>query len=119
MEPHTRSPLGDATQRNARQLALLGILLQALHVLFGFTAIIGVIITQTRIDSTRETIYYSHLQWQFVTFWMALTGYTCGFYFWATQATPWIVAAVLALIIYRLAVSIRAWILQRTIDRWL
>ena len=114
-EPANSSP--DKQIQAARQLALLGILLQALHVLFGVTAIIGVLVTQTRAASTDGTVYRSQLRWQFGTFWIAFSGYTIAFHSWVNQQNPWLVPAVLALVIYRLWVSISYWVNRKAISR--
>jgi len=95
--------------RGVRQLVLLGIVLQVLHFLFGITAIIGVLVTQTRTDSARGTIYESQLRWQFVTFWMGLAGYAMGFYVWAVYGTPWLVPLTLLIVLYRLMISAIYW----------
>lgn len=118
MEPQVAVPPIQTATKNARQLALLGMLLQFLHILFGITAIIGVIVTQTHKHNTLGSVYQSHLRWQFVTFWIALVGYASGFYLWITHSTPWLAAAVLALVNYRLIVNYLAWINRRAIDRW-
>lgn len=107
----------DKQTKDARQLALLGILLQALHVLFGVTAIIGVLVTQTRAASTDGTVYRSQLRWQFGTFCIAMAGYAIAFYIWATQQNPWFVPAVLAIVTYRLWVSTCYWIKRRALCR--
>lgn len=103
--------------RSARQLAMLGILLQGLHVLFGITAIISVLVAHAKIRSTQGTVYYSHLRWQIATFWLALTGYGVGFYIWMTHQYPWVVLAVLAWVIYRLIINIYCWRSQIAIER--
>ena len=103
--------------RDARQLVLLGILLQALHVLFGVTAIIGVLVTQTRTHSTKGSVYQSHLHWQFVTFWIGATGYAAGFYVWVTHGNPWLVLLVLFIVLYRLVVSAIYWRAAKAMHR--
>jgi len=114
---NTQPPASESTDHQARQLALLGILLQALHVLFGITAIIGVLVAHTKIGSTQGTIYYSHLRWQIATFWMAFAGYAAGLYIWTSQQYPWMTLAVLAWVIYRLIISLRYWRKSAAIDR--
>lgn len=93
----------------ARQLALLGILLQGLHVLFGITAVIGVLVAHTKLKETENTPYHSHLRWQITTFWFALGGYVIGFYLWFEQQYPYVVIAVLAWVIYRTLVNLSCW----------
>ena len=101
----------------ARQLVLLGILLQALHILFGVTAIIGVLITQTRIESTRSTVYHSQLRWQFVTFWVALSGYAIGLYLWLHANVLWGLITTFLIVLYRILVSAVHWRQASAIQR--
>lgn len=113
----TKVSESEAQTRDSRQLVLLGIVLQVLHILFGVTAIIGVLVTQTRTDSTRGTVYESQLRWQFVTFWMGLAGYAMGFYVWATYGNPWLVPLILLIIMYRLVVSAVYWRAEKPMKR--
>lgn len=101
----------------SRQLALLGILLQCLHVLFGITAIIGVLITHNKIHSTTGTVYYSQLRWQLITFWVGFFAYAVAIYLWLTQSMIWPVALVLAFVLYRLITSIVFWRQARALER--
>ena len=110
-------PASQTQIRDARQLALLGILLQALHVLFGVTAIIGVLVTQTRTRSTEGSVYRSQLRWQFVTFWIGVVGYAMGFYQWATHGNSWLLVLVLLVVFYRIVVSAIYWRAAKTINR--
>lgn len=107
----------EAQTRQARQLVLLGIMLQALHILFGITAFIGVLVTQTRIDSTQGSVYESQLRWQFVTFWIGLAGYAIGFYVWASHGSPWLVLLVLFFLLYRLVISATYWRAAKALRR--
>lgn len=104
-------------QYKARQLALLGIILQSLHFLFGITAVLGMLIAHTRINTTDNTIYRSHLIWQLVTFWAGLAAYSLAFWFWLARGQAWPIPAVAAFVIYRLLVNIQYWIAQRPIQR--
>lgn len=118
MTPRATVPPVQLAKDNARRLTLFGMLLQILHVLFGVTALLGIIITQTHKHTTAGSVYESHLRWQFVTFWMGLAGYVPAFYLWITQSTPWLVVAVFILVAYRIIVSCNAWARHRPIDRW-
>jgi len=58
-----------------RQFILLGVLLQALHVLFGITAIFGMYLNHNRLPTMQSDLWRSHCRWQLTTFWMG-----AGFY---------------------------------------
>jgi len=107
----------DGQIQQCRRLALLGILLQALHILFGVTAIIGMLIAHTRLDSTHGTLYYSHLKWQLVTFWLALPAYAAAAWLWLFADSHWPVLMVAAFVVYRLAVSVHYWWSEQPINR--
>jgi uncharacterized membrane protein len=109
----------DRVVDRARQLALLGIVLQALHVLFGVTAIIGVLVTQTRIRSTVGTVYYSQLRWQFVTFWIALCGYAIGLYLWLNANLMSGILTTFVVVLYRILVNVWHWKRATAIQRFL
>ncbi|MFK7995914.1 MAG: hypothetical protein AB8B87_17390 [Granulosicoccus sp.] len=108
-----------AWEHRARQLALLGIVLLALHLLFGITAIISVLVAHTKINSTQETVYHSHLRWQIATFWLGLAGYAMGFYVWSAYQYPYAVLAVLAWVFYRLFINVHHWRGKSEITRFL
>lgn len=99
----------DKSTDAARRLALLGILLQTLHVLFGVTAIIGVLVTQMNVTATHGTVYHSQLKWQFTTFWIGLAGYAATFYLWLNHQIVWGVVVIFLVIVYRLCVSAWHW----------
>ena len=103
--------------QGARQLALLGILLQSLHVLFGITAVIGVLVAHTKIGDTKGTLYQSHLRWQIVTFWLALGGYAIGLYLWISQHFPYMMLVVLVWVIYRILFNVHCWRKHVAIER--
>jgi len=94
-------------------------LLQALHVLFGVTAIIGLLVTHSRRAITEGTVYHSQLRWQFITFWLAAAGYSIGFYLWVSHQYIWVLPAVLIFLVYRLVVGTLYWRSERTLTRWL
>ncbi|MFK7890734.1 MAG: hypothetical protein AB8B63_07945 [Granulosicoccus sp.] len=101
----------------ARSLALLGMLLQAMHAMFGITAIIGVLIAHVNLAATRETVYYSHLRWQIATFWYALAGYAAAVWLWLEYGTGWPVIIPALFVVYRLLVNLYYWRSQRQIVR--
>lgn len=53
-----------------RRFALLGVLLQALHVLFGVTALLGMFLTLGRLSSMTSDLWREHCRWQLTTFWV-------------------------------------------------
>lgn len=59
-----------------RRFAILGVLLQALHVLFGVTAILGMYLTLGRIKTLHNPLWREHCQWQLKTFWIGAILYT-------------------------------------------
>ena len=99
----------DSTLYAGRRLVLLGMLLQMLHVLFGVTAVIGMLVTQMSIKSTQGTVYYSQLKWQFITFWIGLAGYVVAFYLWLSHQFVWGFGIVFAVVTYRLWISVWHW----------
>jgi len=113
----SKEPALAAGTRDARQLVLLGIVLQALHILFGVTAIIGVLVTQTRAHVIQDSIYESHILWQFITFWIGSAGYAIGFYSWATYGNPWLVLFILLVVLYRLVISAIYWKAAKAMNR--
>jgi len=108
--------MDDATE-SARQLTLLGILLQCLHVLFGVTAIIGVLIAHSKQPSTTGTVYHSQLRWQIITFWFGLLAYAVSSYLWITQSITWPAALAFAFVLYRLITSVVFWQQARPLER--
>lgn len=87
--------------------------------LFGITAIIGVLIAHTRLTSIKNTVYHSQIRWQIVTFWTAFTGYIAGFWLWSEQGQIWLLLLVALFVAYRLAVSVVYWRTARDIPRLL
>ena len=63
----------DRTQQ-AHRLAVLVYLLYLLGILFGVTALVGVIINHTNLPKTRDTHAYSHFVWQIASFWILCAG---------------------------------------------
>jgi len=107
----------ESPEQKARQLVLLGMLLQGLHILFGITAIIGVLVAHTTINRTSGTVYHSQLRWQIATFWLALAGYAGGLYLWTVKQYPYLMYAVLAWVIYRLTIGLYCWRREIAINR--
>lgn len=83
------------TQR-AHKLAVLVYLLYLFGVLFGVTALIGVIINHTHIQRTRETHAHSHFIWQIVSFWILFAGVVTFILLWPGVYGKWL--AILCLL---------------------
>jgi len=58
----------------ARRLPLLGYLLYLFGILFGITALIGVIVNHIKLPQTRDHCARSHLVWQIFSFWILFAG---------------------------------------------
>ena len=101
----------------ARRLALLGLILQSLHVLFGFTAVMGMFINHMLIDQSKDTIYHSQLRWQLITFWVSAALYTVAFIIWRNYALGWPAIAVFTFTLYRIGVGIYYFKAEQPLDR--
>lgn len=109
--------MADGNEHAARQLVLLGILLQGLHVLFGITAIAGMCINHVLIAKTDNTIYRSHIRWQLITFWVCAALYFVAFLIWHHTGSLWPIFAVFWLSVYRIGVSIHHYAQVRAITQ--
>lgn len=109
--------MADRKQAQARRLSMLILLLFALHVLFGITAVIGVLIAHTSLAATQGTPYHSHLTWQIGTFWSALVGYSLAFMMWRSTGVAWPALLVMAFVAYRLSVHLHHWLVRKPIER--
>lgn len=115
---HQDNPPESGTLNNrARNLSLLLLILMALHVFWGLTAIMAVLIAHVKLASTRDTIYHSHLIWHIKTFWAGFCGYAVAIWAWSTHDLQWPVLAMFAFIAYRLAVHLRHWMTYQSISR--
>jgi uncharacterized membrane protein len=99
-----RTPEQIAGLKNVTQL-VYG--LQALSFLFGFTAIVGVVINYVKRDDARGTLLENHFDWQIRTFWWGVL--------WV------VVGTALALIVVGFAVLFVAWVwmIYRVAKGWL
>lgn len=88
------------------KIVLLGYLLQALHVVFGITAIIGMLIAHIKGKSFTEPAARSHCRWQLVTFWVAAPLYIASFWWWIHSGNWWPIIAVLGIVCLRI---LRGW----------
>lgn len=101
----------------ARRLVVLGLLLQALHVLFGITAIMGMFINHMLVEKSKDTLYYSHIRWQLMTFWVSAALYALAFYAWLQLGLLWPAVLVLLFTIYRIGIGIYYFITDQPIER--
>lgn len=102
---------------SAKRLVVLGLLLQVLHVLFGFTAVMGMFINHMLIDQSKDTIYHSQLRWQLVTFWVSAILYVLAFVVWLKLGLLWPAVLVLLFTIYRIGTSTYYCMTDRPIQR--
>jgi len=103
----------------ARRLVILGILLQALHVLFGFTAVMGMFINHMLIDQSKNTVYHSHIRWQLITFWVSAILYVMAFGIWIKLGLLWPLLLVLLFAFYRIGICTYYCIIDQPIERLL
>lgn len=101
----------------ARQLALLGILLQALHILFGITAVIGVLIAHVQLERASGSVYHSQIRWQIITFWTGLFAYALAAILWLRLGITWPVWLAFIYTVYRIGSSIWFWSARQSVNR--
>jgi len=106
-------------ENSAKKLVVLGLLLQALHVLFGFTAIMGMFINHMLIDQSKNTVYHSQIRWQLVTFWLCAVLYFLSFLAWHNTGALWPAATVLLFSCYRIGISIYYCMVAEPIERFI
>lgn len=107
----------ESSEETARKKSLLGIILLALHPLFGVTAIMGMLISTMSLKSTEGTQYHSHLKWQIVTFWIGFVAYALGFWYWSAFGQMWAIVIAFGVIAYRLSVNINHWVNRLALHR--
>jgi uncharacterized membrane protein len=88
---------------------MLGIILLALHPLFGITAVIGMLISTIGLRSVEGTIYHSHLKWQISTFWIGLIAYVIAFALRRTFGLTWPIFISFGFVFYRLSTNLKHW----------
>lgn len=98
----TESAQRAGADKAARDQTLMVYLLYALHLLFGITALIGVIVCHTKKDVTANTLYASHNHWQIVTFWTAVVGYVAALYYIVRFGSTLILMVTLVWTLYRI-----------------
>lgn len=106
-----------AQNNPAKRLVVLGLLLQSFHVLFGFTAVIGMFINHMLIDQSKGTVYYSQLRWQLVTFWVCAALYALAFLGWLHLGLLWPAVLVLLFTLYRIGTCTYYCIINQPIER--
>lgn len=107
----------EANDDPARRLVILGLLLQALHVLFGFTAIMGMFINHMLIDQSKNTVYHSHIRWQLITFWVCAVLYALAFAAWYYQGILWPGVTVLLFTFYRIGICAYYCLIDEPLER--
>jgi len=108
-----------ASMDQPRRQSILGIILLALHPLFGITAVIGMLISSTSLKSVEGTIYHSHLKWQISTFWFGLAAYVIAFSVWRSFGLTWPIVAAFFFVAYRVSTNFRHWSQHEPLNRLL
>lgn len=99
-------PLPTPPQRTAQ----LGYLLFALGLLFGVTAIIGMLINHVKLADTRGTLHYPHLLFQLASFWLVTLLLIIGYVVWpATFSDPATLGALLGWAACWIGGGLRLW----------
>ena len=109
--------MNDTNDNPAKRLVILGVLLQTLHVLFGFTAIMGMFINHMLIEQSKDTVYHSHIRWQIVTFWLTAALYLLAFIAWFYFGALWPAVTVLLFAFYRIGISTYYYMVEEPIER--
>lgn len=81
--------------------------LQAAFFLFGFTALVAIIINYVKKDDVYGTWLESHFRWQIRTFWIALAWSSFG------------VLTLLIIIGYPILIAAGVWVIYRIVKGWL
>ncbi len=103
---HDQPSEPDALIQQATRLGVLGYLLQLLHVLFGVTAVMGMLINHTRGSDVKGTYVESHIRWQVVSFWLLGAAYILAFFYWHSSGNHWLILLTLVVALYRIG---RGW----------
>jgi len=108
-----------AREAKSRSLAWLGLLLQVFGVMFGITALIGMLISATKIKETDGTIYQSHLKWQIVTFWLGAIAAIASYVAYTKTGSTWPMILAGMFILYRVLTTFFMLIEKQAIKRWI
>jgi len=106
-ELHNSSGSAPTATQAARNLALLVYVLQAVGVVIGLSAIIGIVINYVKRKDVQGTFVASHFTWQIKTFWYTLLGL-----FISALLLSVGIGALLALIV-------AIWYIYRIVKGWL
>ena len=96
---------------------MLGIILLALHPLFGITAVIGMLISSMSLKSVEGTPYHSHLKWQIATFWIGLAAYIIAFFAWRSFGLTWPIVIAFAFVAFRVATNLYRWLNHKSLGK--
>ncbi|MGM0951968.1 MAG: DUF4870 family protein [Pseudomonadota bacterium] len=92
--------------RNARNLAIVVYILQALSFfLGGVTALVGVIVNYVKMDEVQGTWLEPHFRWQIRTFWIGLLWTVIGFVTTMLIVGWFILVGIAIWVIYRVVVG--------------
>lgn len=92
--------------RNARNLAIVVYILQALlFFLGGITALVGVIVNYVKLDEVRGTWLEPHFRWQIRTFWIGLLWTVIGLVTTMLIVGWFILVGIAIWVIYRVVVG--------------
>lgn len=68
---------------------LLGVLLQALHFVFGVTAIFGMFLNVSRLPKLKSSKWQDHCRWQITTFWIGAVLYAVTLFIGSSKGIWW------------------------------
>ena len=102
-----------------RRFVLLGVLLQALHILFGVTAFLGMFLNVSRLPSMNNALWRTQCRWQITTFWVGAALYTITLItgFWLDIWWPFVLSAMW--VTYRIICSAIGVATQSNSYRWI
>jgi uncharacterized membrane protein len=102
------SPKSQQELDGLKNVTMVVYVLQALSLLWGVTAIAGVIVNYVKRDDARGTVYESHFDWQIRTFWWMVVWGVVGFVLIFALGLGFIVLGVAWL-----------WAIYRVVKGWL
>lgn len=97
----------DTADKAKKNLAQLVYILQAVSLVIGLSAIIGIIVNYVKRDEVAGTWVASHFNWQIKTFWFALLGTVIGALLLGLGIGGLILLVVAVWYIYRI---VRGWL---------
>lgn len=96
----------------AHRTAGLVYCLWLLGILFGVTAIIGMLINHTKLASVRGTHAHSHFIWQIASFWLVFTGIVICFVLWPKPIAQ--IIAFACVFVWLFSALIGSWYLSKS-----